>query len=123
MGIVTGGGDNPWKGAKGPEGMMIHNNMLIGNFGPAVQGAGKQGKNNLVSDNFIYGNSGPNVLSTNPSGITETRTISEDPSRDLVNYQADGSGDYSVKQGSKAAQNHIGPGFVDPNLYLRYSNP
>lgn len=90
-GLVFGGDDGPFNGARGPSDMIIRDNIFVDNHRMGLEGAATLGKNNKVYNNVITGG----VRFSDPSSTVVTGTLTD---RTL------------------AAQHHIGHAFIDPNL-------
>ena len=74
---------------------IVSNNILIGNSGYGLAETGTTGVNNVYVNNLVWNNSQGLVLQ---NGLTSTNTLNTDPL--LVNYQANGSGDYHLQYDS-----------------------
>ncbi len=97
-------------GGQGDEGdaedLLIANNIIYGNnFGIRIMG--NQGAGNVVRDNIFFANTGPSIGSMIDHDTLIENVMEVDPL--LVDYQADGSGDYRLQAGSPA----IDSGVVD----------
>jgi hypothetical protein len=103
-GIVTGTGDRP--GNVVLNNTKVINNLVFDNAGPGIKQycyAGQDciGDNNIVANNLVYGNGSGIVMRKG----TATGTITADPQ--FVDYRANGSGDYRLRDTSPAANNGI----------------
>jgi hypothetical protein len=100
-GILIGAGDAP--GGAVASGMIVVNNMILNNpssswgNGQAIVESGLTGTDNKYIKNLIWNNKQGIVLQ---NGFGAVGTISADPQ--LVNYQADGSGNYHLSSSSPA---------------------
>ena len=108
IGILIGGGDAGTL-PNGSENNYVANNIVYDNLTYGIIEAGKVGANNRYVDNLVY-RSGNNVRADgHVSG-----TISADP--EFVNYRADGTGDYRLRNSSpairKISQSPVSPGLV-----------
>jgi parallel beta-helix repeat protein len=93
-GIVVGDGDAP--GGVTDNNTLVTNN-IIRNNPIAISEQGSTGTGNQYINNLIWQNTQGIVLQ---HGLQDVNTINADPQ--MVNYQADGSGDYHLQPGSRA---------------------
>lgn len=92
-GIIVGAGDAP--GGVTADGFLVANNILIHNSDWGILEYGRTGPSNRYVNNLVFGNGiAPSMLLTG----TEEGTVDADPL--LVDYQADGSGDYHLTTAS-----------------------
>lgn len=100
-GILIGAGDAP--GGVVASGMVVVNNMILNNpvttwgGGQAIVESGLTGTDNKYINNLIWKNKQGIVLQ---NGVTAVGTIAADPL--LIEYQADGSGNYHLSTSSPA---------------------
>jgi hypothetical protein len=99
-GIIIGAGDAP--GGITNNNTMVVNNMVIYNAtswgaGLAIYEYGSTGTANRYVNNLIWGNTQGIVLL---NGLAASGTINADPL--LVNFKADGTGDYHLQSTSRA---------------------
>jgi pectate disaccharide-lyase len=100
-GILIGAGDAP--GGVVASGMVVVNNMIVNNpgsiwgNGQAIVESGLTGIDNRYISNLIWNNKQGIVLQ---NGVVAVGTIGADPR--LLNYKADGSGDYHLSSSSPA---------------------
>lgn len=99
-GIVVGAGDSP--GGVTDNNTMVVNNMVIFNAsswgaGIGIYEYGATGTSNRYMNNLIWSNTQGIVLQ---NGLVDSGTINANPL--LVNYQANGSGDYHLQSTSRA---------------------
>lgn len=98
-GILIGAGDAP--GGVVASGMLVVNNMVLNNpastwgNGQAIVESGLTGTDNKYINNLIWNNKQGIVLQ---NGVVAAGTINADPR--LVDYQANGSGDYHLSASS-----------------------
>lgn len=98
-GIVIGDGDAP--GGVVLDNTVVANNLVVHNPAASIveycyPGQNCIGPSNKIVNNLVFGNGQPISLLVG----TATGTVTADPK--LVNYQADGSGDYHLTAGSPA---------------------
>jgi parallel beta-helix repeat protein len=111
-GIVVGAGDAP--GGITASSMVVVNNMVldhrVANNGIGIYEYGQTGTNNRYANNLVWNNSREIVLK---NGLRATGTVERDPL--LVNFKAEGGGDYHPRPGSPAmrAGAAIEPSFPD----------
>ncbi|HWH60041.1 MAG TPA: right-handed parallel beta-helix repeat-containing protein [Terriglobales bacterium] len=100
-GILIGAGDAP--GGVVASDMVVVNNMILNNpastwgAGQAIVESGLTGTDNKYVNNLIWKNKQGIVLQ---NGVTSVGTIAADPL--LIDYQADGSGNYHLSSSSPA---------------------
>ncbi|HET9183953.1 MAG TPA: DUF1565 domain-containing protein [Candidatus Angelobacter sp.] len=100
-GILIGAGSAP--GGVVASGMVVVNNMILNNpastwgRGQAILESGLTGTDNKYINNLIWKNKQGIVLQ---NAVTAVGTIAADPL--LIDYQADGSGNYHVSRSSPA---------------------
>ena len=93
-GVRVGSGDS---GATTCQNVIVSNNILIRNYGNGgIYEQGNIGSKNRYLNNLVWNNSGGSIK-VDPRS-TVSGTINQDPL--LVNYQANGSGDYHLTSGS-----------------------
>jgi len=93
-GIMVGAGD---AGATTADYVIVTNNIVLNDTYYGIREEGSTGSHNVYANNLAVGNSTQIFLQ---NGISATNTVSSDPK--LVNYQANGSGDYHLSSGSPA---------------------
>ncbi len=99
-GILVGAGDAP--GGVTASGVTVVNNIVMDNrsswgAGFAIYETGLTAATNYYANNLIWNNHQGIVLQNR---VHDVYTTNSDPQ--LVNYQADGTGDYHPRQGSRA---------------------
>jgi hypothetical protein len=121
-GMTFGDGDAPANGNSLFGNSIVSNNISVNNNGYGIReyeysGQNTIGANNQFLNNLVYGNSRGGFSLLN--GNTAQHTIAADPQ--LVNYQADGTGDYHLQAGSPAigAGTSIGAPSTDFSGILR----
>jgi len=98
-GILIGAGDAP--GGVSASGMVVVNNIILNNpasswgKGQAIVESGQTGTDNKYINNLIWNNTQGIMLQ---NGVVAAGTINADPR--LVDYQANGSGDYHLSASS-----------------------
>lgn len=120
-GIRTGGGDIPTGLPPQMDNMVVENNICVNNAGKGInEVASFIGTGNYYVSNLCWNNTGGNTFAYKS---TFTGTISFDPQ--FTNYQADGSGDYTLKATSPAVGKAVDSHAPDPanpgNFYPSYS--
>lgn len=102
-GIIVGDGDYPCPNACATDDYTIVTNNIVvynqaHNYNGSVMGGygisenGHTGTHNVYANNLVYGNAAGGYLLQN--GLTATGTVEADPQ--LLNYQANGSGNYQL---------------------------
>lgn len=94
-GIVVGAGDSP--GGITLDNTTVSNNIVRNNRGMAIREYGNTGSGNRYFNNILFGNS-YNVLMLQTG--TQSGTLAVDPL--MVNFQANGGGDYHLQASSPA---------------------
>lgn len=93
-GIVVGDGDSP--GGVIDDYTVVTNNIVMHNGGRGIEEFGSVGTHNVYANNLLYQNN----IDFQLISTVDVGTLHVDPL--LVNYQADGSGDYHLTAGSPA---------------------
>lgn len=92
-GIAVGASDAP--GGVMDDNTVVSNNIIIHNYGPAIEEYGNTGTHNRYLNNLVFANASGIELQ---NGLTAQGTLTVNPG--LVNYKVDGSGNYHLKAGS-----------------------
>jgi len=96
IGAVIGEGNGLNDNTTVANNIVIYNGVPLVHLDGGIRELGSTGTHNQYVNNLTFQNTAPQVLLQN--GLVDTGTITTDPL--LVNYQADGSGDYHLTDSS-----------------------